>query len=98
MSQVHPQDDDKIDAFVEHLWLHQGVSQNTQASYRSDLRRYCDYLGQCKLRLLDTTTEVLQDYLLWRRSQGLSPRSTSRFLSAIKKFCQFAVKQSWLSN
>ena len=83
---------------IEHLWLHQGVSHNTQASYRSDLRRYCDYLSQQQHRLLDTTTGGLQDYLLWRRSQGLSPRSTSRFLSAMKKFCQFAIKQNWLSH
>ena len=98
MTQVHPQDDEMIDAFVEHLWLHQGVSHNTQMSYRSDLRRYCDHLSHANNRLLDTTTAVLQDYLLWRRSQGLSPRSTSRFLSAMKKFCQFAIKQQWLTH
>ena len=97
MSQVHPQDDEYIDAFVEHLWLHQGVSNNTQASYRSDLRRYCDYLSGHKQRLLDSSSNLLQEYLLWRRGQGLSPRSTSRFLSAMKKFCQFAVKQGWLT-
>ncbi|MGM0525620.1 MAG: site-specific tyrosine recombinase XerD [Pseudomonadota bacterium] len=97
MTQVHPEDDEHIDAFVEHLWLHQGVSPNTQASYRSDLRRYCDYLSGQKLRLLETTATSLQDYLLWRRAQGLSPRSTSRFLSAMKKFSQFAVKQGWLT-
>ncbi|AVJ55698.1 site-specific tyrosine recombinase XerD [Idiomarina sp. OT37-5b] len=98
MTQVHPQDDERIDAFVEYLWLHHGVSNNTQAAYRSDLRRYCDYLMTQKLGLLDTTSTILQDYLLWRRSQGLSPRSTSRFLSAMKKFAQFAVKQGWLNT
>lgn len=97
MSNVHPQDDEYIDAFVEHLWLHQGVSGNTQSSYRSDLRRYCDYLSEQRQRLLETSTAVLQQYLLWRRTQGLSPRSTSRFLSAMKKFCQFAIKQGWLN-
>lgn len=98
MNKVHPQDDECIDAFVEHLWLHQGVSDNTQASYRSDLRRFCDYLSEQQQRLLTMTTSELQDYLLWRRSQGLSPRSTSRFLSAMKKFAQFAVKQGWLAS
>lgn len=98
MTKVHPQDDEYIDAFIEHLWLHQGVSHNTQSSYRSDLRRYCDFLSQTQQRLTDTTTLLLQDYLLWRRSQGLSPRSTSRFLSAMKKFAQFAVKQGWFAT
>ncbi|WP_404402580.1 site-specific tyrosine recombinase XerD [Idiomarina seosinensis] len=98
MTRVHWQDDERIDAFIEHLWLHHGVSANTQSSYRSDLRRYCDFLSDHKLRLLETSADILQDYLLWRRSQGLAPSSSSRFLSAIKKFSQFAMKQGWLSE
>lgn len=97
MKQLRPEDEDRIDAFTEHLWLHHGSSNNTQAAYRSDLRRYCEYLLSLKKSLMDTDEVVLQDYLLWRRMQGLSPRSTSRFLSSTKKFFQFAVKQQWVA-
>lgn len=97
MKHIRPDDDDRIDAFIEHLWLHQGVSDNTQAAYRSDLRRFCEYLISRKLALLEVSEQSLQDYLLWRRTQGLSPRSTSRFLSAAKKFFQYAVKQQWVA-
>ena len=97
MKQLRPEDEDRIDAFTEHLWLHQGSSENTQAAYRSDLRRFCEYLIPLKKSLMDTDELVLQDYLLWRRTQGLSPRSTSRFLSSAKKFFQFAVKQQWVA-
>ncbi|MCP1339630.1 site-specific tyrosine recombinase XerD [Idiomarina sp. M1R2S28] len=97
MKQLRPEDEDRIDAFTEHLWLHHGSSDNTQAAYRSDLRRFCEYLIPLKKSLMDTDEVVLQDYLLWRRMQGLSPRSTSRFLSSAKKFFQFAVKQQWVA-
>ena len=98
MKQLPPEDEERIDAFTEHLWLHHGASENTQAAYRSDLRRFCEYLLPNKIPLLEVDELTLQDYLLWRRTQGLSPRSTSRFLSSAKKFFQFAVKQQWVSH
>lgn len=98
MKQLFPEDEERIDAFTEHLWLHNGASENTQAAYRSDLRRFCEYLVPKKIALLEVDELTLQDYLLWRRTQGLSPRSTSRFLSSTKKFFQFALKQQWVNH
>ena len=92
---IHPQDAERIEQFVEHLWLAHGVSENTQAAYRSDLKKFCEFLAQHRLGLHQLTSAVVQDYLLWRRSQGLSPRSTSRFLSAMKKLTPYALKSGW---
>ena len=95
---LHPQDAERIEQFIEHLWLAHGVSENTQAAYRSDLKKFCEFLAEQKLGLTQVTATSVQDYLLWRRTQGMSPRSTSRFLSAMKKLTPFALKQSWFSS
>lgn len=84
--------DEEIARFIDRLWLKQGVSQNTSSAYRTDLRTFQRFLTQQQGHdLLQVTHEDLERYLLWRRQQGLSPRSTSRALSALKKFYQYAV-------
>ncbi|KFZ31721.1 hypothetical protein IDSA_03255 [Pseudidiomarina salinarum] len=83
--------DEIISGFLDRLWLKQGVSKNTSAAYQNDLRSFQDYLTRQKSSdLLAVTAGDLEDYLLWRRQQGLSPRSTARALSALKKFYQYA--------
>ncbi|WP_126841638.1 site-specific tyrosine recombinase XerD [Idiomarina tyrosinivorans] len=100
MTEKHPvpvADAEKIEQFVEHLWLHQGVSDHTQASYRNDLKQFSRFLsGLSHQGLIAVQQSDLEDFLLQRRAAGVSPRSTARFLSAAKKFYQFAVKQRWL--
>ncbi|EKE84830.1 site-specific tyrosine recombinase XerD [Idiomarina xiamenensis] len=92
--------DEHIEQFLDRLWLQQGVSQHTLSAYRSDLQQLLKFLlhhTACQ-RLLDAETQHLQDYLLWRRQQGLSPRSTARLLSASKKFYRFALQQLGLQH
>jgi len=88
---IKPAIDALIDRFVELLWLRQGVSQHTSNAYRTDLRSLQAYLQshrQHDLPALDV--DDIEAYLLHRRTQQYSPRSTSRALSALKKFFQFA--------
>lgn len=88
---VDAQVDDLIDRFVELLWLRQGVSQHTSSAYRTDLRMFQRFLqDQQRCFLPDITSTEIEDYLLFRRQQQYSPRSSARFLSALKKFFQFA--------
>ncbi|HET8816462.1 MAG TPA: site-specific tyrosine recombinase XerD [Pseudidiomarina sp.] len=91
--------DEQISAFLDRLWLQQGVSKHTSSAYQSDLRQFQKFLTLHKRPdLVAVTTEDIEDYLLWRRQQGLSPRSTSRSLSALKKFYQFARTQQWCAT
>lgn len=88
--------DEQISSFLDRLWLQQGVSKHTSSAYQSDLRQFQKFLSLNKRSpLTQATAEDIEDYLLWRRQQGLSPRSTSRSLSALKKFYQFARTQQW---
>lgn len=85
-----------IAIFLDRLWLKQGVSPNTSSAYATDLKKFLQFLLAHRgdtAELLSATTSDIEDYLLWRRQQGLSPRSTARALSALKKFYTYAVQE-----
>ncbi|MGQ4276024.1 site-specific tyrosine recombinase XerD [Pseudidiomarina sp. E22-M8] len=90
-----------INTFLERLWLKQGVSKNTSSAYGTDLKKFYQFLLEQQgenADLLQVETEVIESYMLWRRQQGLSPRSTARALSALKKFYNYAVTERLLST
>lgn len=81
-----------IDNFIEMLWLEKGLSEHTQQSYRTDLKKLAIYFNNEGIKdLAVVTTEQLQDYLAYRYEQGLSSRSTQRALSAIRSFYVFLI-------
>lgn len=91
--------EEDIAAFLDRLWLKQAVSQHTSAAYRTDLRSFQRFLSQYQdTQLRHARQQDIERYLLWRRQQGLSPRSTARALSALKKFYQHAVSERWCSH
>lgn len=91
--------EEDIAAFLDRLWLKQGVSQHTSAAYRTDLRNFQRFLSQYQQTQLRQVGQLdIERYLLWRRQQGLSPRSTARALSALKKFYQHAVAERWCTH
>ncbi len=85
-----------IATFLDRLWLKQGISPNTSSAYATDLKKFLQFLlahRGADAELLAVTTTEIEDYLLWRRQQGLSPRSTARAVSALKKFYTYAVQE-----
>lgn len=99
MSKLSTATDELISTFLDRLWLKQGVSKHTSAAYGTDLRNFARFLaGNASFDLLQVHTTDLEDYLLWRRQQGLSPRSTARALSALKKFYQYAVAERMIAS
>ena len=73
--------------YLESLAVERGLSKNTVDGYRNDLTR----LGESLARkggpdLLTADAPVLSAHLRELRRQGLSPRSISRALSAIRGF------------
>lgn len=81
-----PNDLQHIDRFLEQLWLHDGLSDNTRASYRTDLQQYATWLGKQQLDLLSAGRSELLDYLAWRMERGYKASSTARLLSVVRRF------------
>ncbi len=97
-SGISEQDVRQIEAFIETLWLEKGLSEHTQKAYRTDLTKFCQFIGHefgrtKKSLLLTFSSEQLQMYLASRYDQNLSERSTSRFLSSLRAFCHFLLQQ-----
>lgn len=88
-----------VERFLEALWLENGLSDNTLASYRNDLKQFRKWLAsQARCDLLQVHRHHLLDYLAFRVSQGVKPASTARMLSSLRRFYRFAVRQKWLDH
>ena len=74
-----------IQQFIEYLALERHYSQNTQTSYARDLSKLADFV-QAKglIDWSEVTTELLNQWVMSMRHQGISPRSIRRCLSAVR--------------
>ncbi len=87
-----------VDAFLDHLRIERGLARNTIDSYARDLRKLLDVAereGVVAPSGLDLTLVSL--YTVDLGAQGLSPRSASRHLSAVRGFCRFLVRERALA-
>lgn len=97
-AQVETLDQRSIDQYLDALWMERGLSANTLASYRRDLSSFAVYLATRGLSLMAVNKEVVADHLQWRKDQGLSERSTARFLSCVRGFYRYQVREKALKE
>ncbi len=83
-----------IEQYLDALWMEKGLSENTLSSYRRDLTQFEQWLQQSAQRqLLHTRDSDLLAYLGWRIEQGRSARSTARFLSCVRGFFRYQLRE-----
>ncbi len=82
-----------LEAFLDHLVVERGLAQNTLEAYRRDLVRYTGYLRTRRKQAMALDRAEVPRYLLLLREAGLSPRSVTRHLSAIRQFHRFMVRE-----
>lgn len=85
----HPQ----IDRFLDALWLEKGLSVHTRAAYRSDLALFNGWLQARDLDLVKAGRELILDHLAWRLDEGYKARSTARFLSGLRGFYRYLLRE-----
>jgi integrase/recombinase XerD len=79
-------------SYLHFLALEKNASRNTIASYRLDLQRYLAFLERSKVRNIRAVNEShTSQFLHSLHNDGLSPRSVTRALSAVKGFHKFLV-------
>ena len=95
---VDPKEQAFIQRFLDSLWMEFGLSKHTLTSYGSDLKQLSQWLAKKSVCLLDCQREHLLLCLSWRVGQGYNPRSTSRFLSSVRRFYQYCVREGLLKH
>jgi integrase/recombinase XerD len=90
---VRAEDAEIIVLFTDSLWMHDGLSENTLESYRSDLELFSIWLTKRQNYLLNVNLGVVQDYLKYRHDNLYSARSTARLLSSLRRFYGYLIEQ-----
>ncbi len=89
---MKPESQSSIDAFIDALWLEDGLSRNTLAAYRRDLSLYARWAGTQGRRLDDSSESELNSYFSVKHA---STRATSanRRLTVFKRYFRWALRE-----
>ncbi|MES2509372.1 MAG: site-specific tyrosine recombinase XerD [Pseudomonadota bacterium] len=87
-----------IDAFIDALWLEDGLSKNTLAAYRRDLSLYADWLGAPaqRGRRIDETVESDLNRYFAARHAATKATSANRRLTVLKRYFRWALRERLL--
>lgn len=86
---------DTLDAFIDHLWLEDGLAKNTLESYRADLTQFALWLSQNQLGLLDASQANIQQYLAVKFPHS-KPRSIGRLIASMRRFYRYCLRERLL--
>lgn len=88
----------EVQDFLNYLAVERGMSKNSVLAYGRDLRRFMADMKKSGVALNGIDSQVLQDYLGRIQRGGLSARSSTRALSAIKSFFRYLVSTDRLTT
>ena len=89
--------DVSIDAFVDALWLEEGLSKNTLSAYRRDLTLYTAWLQARECLLIDTVEADLNDYFSEKYSVTKATTANRR-LTVFKRYFRWALREHAIST
>ena len=93
---MHADSQVAVDAFVDALWLEDGLAANTLAAYRRDLALLAQWLQTTQGLALDQTEERhLQAYFAERHAQTKAT-SANRRLTVFRRYFQWALREQRL--
>ena len=94
---MHPDSQSAIDAFVDALWLEDGLAANSLAAYRRDLSQFSKWLQASEGLALDQAQERhLQAYFAERHSQTKAT-SANRRLTVFRRYFHWALREHRLA-
>ncbi len=83
-----------LEEFLNHLFVERGLAKNTLLAYQRDLSHYIVYFSRRGI----TDPDMIQrkditEHMRRQKDQGLSARSISRSLAAVRMFHRFLVRE-----
>lgn len=87
-----------LDRFLQYLGAERNYSEHTLSAYRRDLNKLADTLDEPYLEdISKIDTLAIRQSLSKLRHQNLSPRSLQRWLSSLRSFFNYGLRQKWCS-
>jgi integrase/recombinase XerD len=86
-----------IENFIDHLWMENGLSENTLSAYRNDLAGFAFWLQENQHVLLDVDTCLVQDFLAYNYAIKQKRRSVARLLSTLRRFYLYQFRENRIS-
>lgn len=87
-----------IEQFIDIIWMERGLSENTLAAYRTDLKKFVTWLMSASNtllveRLISVNREEIMRYLSELEEKQISPRSRARLLSSLRLFYAYLLRE-----
>lgn len=90
-------DQQQLDTFIDHLWLEDGLSKNTLASYRADLTQFATWLAKQETPLIEANQAHIQQYLAVKFPQS-KPRSIGRLVASVRRFYRYCLRENLIAE
>ncbi|HOF77737.1 MAG TPA: site-specific tyrosine recombinase XerD [Smithellaceae bacterium] len=93
-----------LEGYLNYLLIERGVAPNTLEAYGRDLQRYLAFIRQKGLsHFKEATPEIIVEYLVLIKNEGLSANSMNRALAALRGFYKYLfmeklIEQTPLAN
>lgn len=88
-----------IEEYLNFIQIEKGLSENTIGAYRRDLKKYQLYMQEQKIAHIDfIDRQTIQECLGSLIDQGASAKSIARFISTIRSFHQFALREKYAAK
>jgi len=86
-----------VGAFIEALWLEDGLSPNTLAAYRRDMQGFSEWLQAQSMNLENAGENDVQAYFADRFDQTRASTANRR-LTVLRRFYQWALREKHVST
>lgn len=89
-----------LKGFKAYLLLERSLAANTIEAYERDLQKLVSFLKLKEIEVTPQTVEMeqLESFLFWLHDAGLSARSQSRILSALKTFYRYLLSEDLIEK
>ena len=87
-----------IENFIDHLWMENGLSENTLSAYRNDLAGFSLWLKPNAVSLKAVSASLIQDYLAYNYDVKKKGRSVARLLSSLRRFYLYLLRENQISE
>lgn len=88
-----------IEEYLRFIQLEKGLSSNTIGAYRRDLKKYATFLEEQKIGHIDfVDRQLINQCLGYLHDEGASAKSLARFISTVRSFHQFALREKYAAK